>query len=322
MMIASRKIATFISSARIVASSFSSMATDMKISPLLQAKDAVNLFRKPNVVFVDASFHMDQSRDPEKEFLTERIPGAVRFCINSVCDKTSRLPHMIPSVEDFNLAMDERSISNDTTVILYGAKNALAGPRVWWTFKVFGHNNVAIIDGGLEEWKAAGGAVESGPVTASADESSRPGTTYQGVKNSSHVANSDDVVTAMKTGSAQIADARSMARFLGEVDEPRAGLRRGAIPGSLCIPFTSIVDPDNYTKFRSLKEMHQVFKDNGIIYGSKTILTCGSGVTASTLHFGLHLMGMDLDRIPVYDGSWTEWGDVTRNDLPVMGPEA
>jgi len=169
----------------------------------------------------------------------------------------------------------------------------------------------------LEEWRNAAGAIESGAVRES---ESLPGH-YQAAKNNDYVASSQDVVSAMQTGSAQIADARSLGRFRGELPEPRDGLRSGAIPGSLCIPFTSIVDPENFTKFKPLQEINRVFKDNGIVYGSKVVLTCGSGVTASILHFGLHLMGMELKFIPVYDGSWTEWGDPARTDLPVMGPE-
>jgi thiosulfate/3-mercaptopyruvate sulfurtransferase len=144
---------------------------------------------------------------------------------------------------------------------------------------------------------------------------------YRATKNCEYVSSSKDVVAAMTSGRAQIADARSLGRFRGELPEPREGLRGGAIPGSLCIPFTAIVDPDNYTKFKSLHEMNRVFKDSGLVYGTKVILTCGSGVTASILHFGLHLMGMELQSIPVYDGSWTEWGDPARTDLPVMGPQ-
>jgi len=125
--------------------SFSSNVSDVSASPLLQASDAVALFNQPNVRFVDASFHMDKMRDPAAEFLTERIVGATRFDIDSVCDKSSPLPHMLPSEEDFGRAMDSLGIGNDTTVVLYGAKNALAISRAWWTFKVFGHNNVAII---------------------------------------------------------------------------------------------------------------------------------------------------------------------------------
>jgi thiosulfate/3-mercaptopyruvate sulfurtransferase len=145
MLASSRKFARAFCGKRNMIASFSSDVAEMKYNPLLQAGEAIALLQQPRIRFVDASFHMDKTRDPTSEYLNERIPGAVRFDIDSVCDKTSPLPHMLPSAEDFSSAMNGLKIENDTHVVLYGAKNALAIPRAWWTFKVFGHNNVSII---------------------------------------------------------------------------------------------------------------------------------------------------------------------------------
>ena len=119
--------------------------------------------------YVDASWHLNKpDRDPRREHAEERIPGASWFDIDGVSDKASDLPHMLPSAEAFASACTAMGICNDDTVVVYAAEGCFSAPRVWWTFRCFGHRAVHVLDGGLPDWKAAGGPTESGPLDESA----------------------------------------------------------------------------------------------------------------------------------------------------------
>lgn len=118
-------------------------------------------------------------------------------------------------------------------------------------------------------------------------------------------------------GTAQIVDARSMARFLAHAPEPRAGLVGGHIPGSLCLPFTNILQEKDMTKFRSLNEIKDAVNDSGLVLGANVVFSCGSGVTAAVLYFALHLLGIEMNKLALYDGSWTEWAQ--NPELPKIG---
>ena len=111
----------------------------------------------------------------------------------------------------------------------------------------------------------------------------------------------------------QIVDARPHGRFTGSEPEPRPGLRSGHIPGSANVPASALIDPDTGT-FRSAEELRQTFEDAGVDLARPVVTTCGSGVTAATVAFALHLLGRD--DVAVYDGSWAEWGQP--GDTPVV----
>jgi thiosulfate/3-mercaptopyruvate sulfurtransferase len=250
--------------------------------------------------FIDGSWHMDKERRPREEFAVSRLPKAQYFDIDAVSDSTSGLPHMLPSAEAFATAVSSLGISNDDHIFVYVTKGCFSAPRVWWTFKAFNHEKVSVIDGGLEEWKRQGGPVE--------DEHTPVGThnttIFAASLNKELVVDWRQVKEIVETGSAQIIDARSAARFKAEAPEPRPGLEGGHIPGSLNLPFTTIVTADDVTKFKSLTEVRDQFRDAGVVLGSKVITSCGSGVTAAVLSMGLHMLGQSLEYVPVYDGSW------------------
>ena len=286
----------------------SMMSSKSRIPQLLPASQAIELHSSSSVKFIDGSWHMGNVRNPYAEYLAERIPGSQYFNIDEVSDKSNDLPHMLPDEKFFDAKVSSMGISNDDHIVVYVHPNCFSGPRVWWMFKAFGHENVSLLDGGLSAWKAAGGeTICTAPSSVVANGN------FKSTLSSAHYVNVDDVLKTVNTGSSQIVDARSKARFEGSAPEPRAGLEGGHMPGALNLPFTTLLKED-LTTFKSPVEIRDAFKEAGVIFGAKIILTCGSGVSASVLAMGLTLMGQELQSCPIYDGSWSEWGG--RSDLP------
>jgi len=305
--------------------------------PLVTGAEALELSARGGVALLDASWHLDRTRDAHAEFVDEHARGARFFDIEAISDRRSPLPHMLPSEADFARMVSDLGVGKDDHVLVYTVPNCFSAARCWWMFKTFSHEKVSIINGGLGAWKAAGGAVESG---APAPRSSRPpkglvqdgGNTYlldkygfQAKLHHSRVRTWRQVLDTVEHKTQEvILDARSPQRFNGEVDEPRPGLRRGHMPGAVNLPFGLLLEEDQ-SRFRSVEEMQEVFR--GVLAKQQQELdsrnlrvatTCGSGVTAAVLSFGLQLCGAALEDAPVYDGSWAEWGQEERTDLPVV----
>jgi len=279
----------------------------------------------PKIVFVDGSYHMNKARNAKEEYLAEHIPGARYFDIDSVCDSTVPLPHMVPTEQHWKESMVHLGIREQDHVVVYTHAGAMSGPRVWYLFTAFGHKKVSLMNGGLSGWKRAGGSVASMTAedavpaqaahVALAGLGARQAETWRLKRQ--FVAGKDDVLHAMHSGRAQILDARAAARFNGTAPEPREGLVSGCIPGSLNIPYTEFIVGDDSTTFRSKVEIRDTFKEAGVVFGSRVISSCGSGVTACYAALGMSLIGRPLSDIPVYDGSWSEWG-APKNGLPKL----
>lgn len=273
--------------------------------PLISATDAMEMVTTgtESIKFVDASWFLDKSRDPKAEHITERIRGAVHFDIDSICQQGVSLPHMLPDPEFFARKMSDLGVSNHDSIIVYESGDCFGAPRVWWTFRAFSHLKVSVLDGGLRAWKAVDGPLESGAPSPASD------ITYSTpALNTDIVASKEDVIRAMRTGIAQIADARSSGRFYGTAPEPRPGLASGHVPGSLNIPFTTVLDTADASRLKPVHELQEVFAEAGVVPGARVIATCGSGVTASVLALARHVAGEEVSRTAVYDGSWSEWG--------------
>ncbi len=260
------------------------------------------MLEDPHVKILDATFVLPgSSENPRAAWEKQRIGNAAFFDIEKIADKNTDLPHMLPSAQEFESTVSDLGIGNDDFVIVYGQSGMVMGPaRVWWTFRVFGHDKICVLNGGLPAWLAAGYEMNEEPPEASRRAA------FKAKINPSLVC---DMAAVRKTiaagdGKTQILDARPPARFNAETPEPREGLSSGHIPGSCNVPAGALVQARN-GKLREGEDLHQFLIDSGFQPGKPVITTCGSGVTACVISLALHNQGFSST---VYDGSWAEWG--------------
>jgi thiosulfate/3-mercaptopyruvate sulfurtransferase len=267
--------------------------------PVVSAEWLRSHLTAPDVRVLDCSYFMPGSPQTGRQIYdAHHIPGARFFDIDDVADTDSSLPHMLPSPEKFSSRVRRLGLGDGHRVICYDQNGFLASARVWWMFRAMGHGDVAVLDGGFEAWRNAGGAVEDLPPHFHAD---RHFTVRPRRDLGRDIGQMKSTAT---TKTAQIVDARAAPRFRGEVEEPRPGLRRGRIPGSINVPFATVVAPDG--RMKSEDELKAVFDKAGVDLSKPIVNTCGSGVTAAILALAQSLAGHD--DAAVYDGSWSEWG--------------
>lgn len=264
----------------------------------------------PDVRVVDATFYLpNDQRDAAEEYSFRHIPGAVFFDIDEICDAETELPHMLPDPDIFSSRARRLGLGDGNRIVVYDSSGGfMAACRVWWMFRVFGHTDIAVLNGGLPRWTAEGRPVDDHRVSVRERNLS---VTFNHVL----VKNRDHMMANLESGRFQVVDARSPARFEGIDHEPRPTEKRGHIPGSVNVPFAALLNPkDNFT-FKSAGDIRAAFDAAGVDVDRPITASCGSGVTAAVTALALYLIGHD--EVPVYDGSWAEWGD--HPDSPV-GP--
>jgi thiosulfate/3-mercaptopyruvate sulfurtransferase len=262
----------------------------------------------PNLSIVDASFFLPADhRDARKEFNNCHIPGAVFFDINEIADKSTNLPHMLPTENEFSHHVSNLGISNEHHVICYDANGGpMAAMRAWWSFRVFGHDRVSVLSGGLPKWQNENHAISSVPGVVTNQQ-------FSAKRNKYLVKNIEQISENIQSQNLQMVDARSEGRYNGTEVEPRAGLRQGHIPGAINLPFEKLLDSKNFMTMRSADEILSIIMEAGIDPKIPLISSCGSGVTAAPLIMALYLIGNK--QAAIYDGSWTEWAG--RPDTPI-----
>lgn len=271
--------------------------------PLVSVEWLAKNMDAENLVILDATMPKVTWEKNIFENKDIQIPNARYLDIKNVFSDTSAIyPNTMLSAKKFQEQARLLGIKKDSAIVVYDTIGIYTSPRVWWMFKAMGHNNIAVLDGGLPEWINNGFPTEQekhysiskGNFTANYDEN--------------FFSNYNKVLSLLNDKTTVILDARSNDRFMGLVDEPREGLRVGHIPNSKNLPYANLLVNGKFNESnaqRTLKELVQ--NKNNVIF------SCGSGITACILALGAEMAG--IDNLSVYDGSWTEWGSLHK--LPI-----
>ena len=270
--------------------------TDALPQPLVSTEWLAANLGAPGLKVVDGSWYLPaMNRDPKAEFAAGHIPGAVYFDIDEIADHSTDLPHTLPSDADFAAKVGALGLSNGDRIVVYDGGGLFSAPRVRWMLKKYGATNVAVLDGGLPKWKAEGRPMEAGAAKA------KPAQFLAKLDRSAAVW-IDEVAASLKSGAAQVADARSKPRFDGTTPEPRTGVPAGHMPGAVNLATTDLVADG---KLKPVEDLKKAIAAAGLDPSKPIITSCGSGVSATIINLAFEASGYPEPRL--YDGSWTEW---------------
>jgi thiosulfate/3-mercaptopyruvate sulfurtransferase len=267
------------------------------MKPLVAPSWLADRLKDPHTVILDATLPpvgVTPPVDTHARYLALHIPGAVFFDIEALSDRSTALPHMLPTEAAFSREMSALGIGDDTAICIYEQEGIFSAPRAWWMLRSFGVRELHLLDGGLRAWINAGLPTATGPVH-------RAPANFHAKLNPEAVKDFAQMQQLIAERG-QILDARSAARFTGASPEPRPGISSGHMPGATSLPFTELIEDG---RLKSVEQLREVFTTRGVDMEKPITTTCGSGVTAAVLALSLEIAG--ADRVSLYDGSWAEY---------------
>ena len=277
------------------------------LPPIVDTAWLASQLNAPDLVLFDASAYMPaEGKDGRAEYLTAHIPGARFFDVDDIADPDTDLPHMVPSQGRFARLVRALGVSNGSRIVCYDQKGLFSAARCWWLFRLFGHDQVAVLDGGLPKWQA-----EGRPVLAGAEVAASPGDFRPNFR-AALLRGLGDMRRNAENPVELVLDARSRERFDGTAPDPRAWLPSGHMPGSVSLPYPDLLNPDK--TYKSVESLRALFSAVGVDGQRPVVSSCGSGLTACILSLGLAVAGLPAGAI--YDGSWTEWAG--QPDVPII----
>jgi thiosulfate/3-mercaptopyruvate sulfurtransferase len=237
------------------------------------------------------------ARDLRAEFEASHIPGAVLFNLDEISDPESELLMMLPPREQFSAQVSALGISNDDLVIVYDSQGVRTSPRSWWMFRVFGHDNVAVLDGGLPKWKREDRQIASGWEEAETCQ-------FTAELRGALLLDVHQMMQIQADRTVQVVDGRPANRYQGTAPEPRGNIPSGRMPWSKSVPSDLVVNSQSGELF-PLETIRTNFEAASVNIDQPIATTCGRGIAACQLALGLHLLSNT--NAAIYDGSWLEW---------------